>query len=170
MPQRSPDSSVTVSHVPVPRYRLLPAALDSLGGAILNDARGSLALAVALVASIALADYATGYEMRLAVLYLLPVLLASWAAGWIAGALIATLATLSWMLIFRSSHPYSHDVYYYWEAAVLLGTLTVFALILSRLRQALEHADERFVTVLEGLDAAVYVNELDSGKIGRAHV
>ncbi len=148
---------------PAPSSRLLPAALDACGGAVLNDPRRAVAAALGLVGLIALADYATGYEIRLAVLYLLPVFIASWGAGRIAGALIAALATLSWMVIFQSSHPYSHDFYYYWEAAVLLGTLTVFALILARLRRALENADERFVTVLEGLDAAVYVNELDSG-------
>jgi PAS domain-containing protein len=101
---------------------------------------------------------------RLAILYLLPVF-GYLECGRNAGMGIAVLATLSWLISFQSSHGYSHDLYYYWEGAILLGTLLAFALLLGRLRQALEHADQRFVTVLEGLDAAVYVNDMATGKI-----
>lgn len=130
---------------------------------MLNDPRGAVAVALGLVGLIALADYATGYAARLAVLYMLPVFIATWTAGWLSGTLIAALATLSWMVMFHSSNPYSNGFYYYWEGVVLLVTLQVFAFILGRLRRALKSADERFVTVLEQLDAAVYVNEMDSG-------
>ena len=148
---------------PLPSSQLLPAALDSIGGAILNDARAATVAAIALVALIALADYATGYEMRLALLYLLPVFVATWTAGPVTGVLIAVLAALLWMVAFQFSHPYSNLFYFFWEGTILCGTMTVFALILARLRRALEHADERFATVLEGVDAAVYVSEIDSG-------
>lgn len=141
---------------------LFPSALDSVGGPLLDNPRGALALSIGLVGAIALADYATGYEVRLTVLYLLPVFLATWAAGWISGTFIAVLTTLSWLVIFRSVHSYSQAIYY-WEGAIQFSTLIAFVAILARLRRALENADERFVTVLEGLDAAVYVNEIGSG-------
>jgi C4-dicarboxylate-specific signal transduction histidine kinase len=40
-----------------------------------------------------------------------------------------------------------------------------FALLLDRLKTALAHADERFVTVLARLDAAVYVADSESGAL-----
>jgi len=154
---------MSTSRTDIPSSRLLPAALDSVGGALINDARRAVLVAVGLVALIGLADYATGYAARLAILYLLPVCIVTWTAGWLAGALIATLATLSWILMFHSSNPYSVEHYYYWEGVILLGTLQGFAFILARLHRALENADARFVTVLEELDAAVYVSEMQSG-------
>ena len=150
---------------PLPSSRLLPAALDSIGGAILDDARAATVAAIALVALIALADYATGCEMRLAPLYLLPVFVATWAAGWVDGVLIAALATLSWMVMFRFGNPSNAAPHSYWEGLVLLGTLGACACILARLRRVLDGADERFVIVLEELDAAVYVDDPASGAI-----
>lgn len=146
-----------------PSSSSFPASLDSVSGAILDNPRTMIGLSTGLVVAIALADYETGYEVRLAVLYLLPVFMATWAAGRLSGTLIALFSTLSWLVIFRSSHPYSKAIYYYWEGAILFSTLMGFVLILARLRRALENADERFVTVLEGLDAAVYVSEMESG-------
>jgi len=154
-----------MSATPLPGSRLLPAALQSVGGHLLDDPRRALALAVGLVGLIALADYATGYAALLALLYLLPVFIAAWTAGRLAGASIATLATLSWMVMFHSVNPYSVALYFYWEGAVLFGTLQIFALVIARLRRALERADERFVTVLEELEAAVYVNDMDDGRM-----
>lgn len=140
-------------------------SLGSLFGNLQDYPGRATGAATVLVGAIALADYATGYELRLAVLYLLPVFLATWVAGWLSGAFIALLSSLSWLVIFRSSHPYSKAIYYYWEGAILFGTLLVFVMILARLRRALERADERFVTVLEGLDAGVYVSETDTGSM-----
>ncbi|HZQ71955.1 MAG TPA: hypothetical protein VFB08_03490, partial [Burkholderiales bacterium] len=56
-----------------------------------------------LVAAIAAADYATGYEIRLAVLYLIPIGIVTWQAGWQRGSAIAVLASLTWFLSFERS-------------------------------------------------------------------
>lgn len=137
--------------------------MPTLASLLLNYPRGAAALSILLVGSIAAADYATGYELRLAVLYLVPVFLATWSAGRLLGSMVAIASALSWLLMFRSSHPYSEPIYYYWEGVILCATLVAFAQILGRLRRALKNADERFATVLEGLDAAVYVHDIDSG-------
>ena len=143
------------------RHAPLPI-LEKLAKLLLADRRGALALAVGLVGLIALVDTATGFEVRLAVLYLVPVFLATWTSGRIAGLLIATLSVGTWVMVFETSHHYTDHLYYFWDAAVLMSTLTVFVFVLVRLRSALESADERFVTVLEGLDAAIYVNDRDA--------
>jgi PAS domain S-box-containing protein len=147
--------------LPQPRH---PAAslFDKVSKLLLADRRGAIALAVGLIGLIAIIDAATGFEVRLAVLYLIPVFLATWTSGRLAGLLIATVAVGTWIMVFETSHHYSDNLFYFWDAAVLMSTLTVFVFVLVRLRSALDRADERFVTVLEGLDAAIYVNDRDS--------
>ena len=41
----------------------------------------------------------------------------------------------------------------------------VFGFVISKLKNALSHADERFATVLEGLNAAVYVSDVETGEL-----
>src|SRR5262245_45196567 len=114
-----------------------------------------IAVSLALTALVALADYWTGYEIRLAILYLAPVALATWTLGPQAGAVIAAAATACWLATFESSHPYSHAVYLYWEGAVLCASLLITVWLLERLRVALERSDQRVMTVLEELESAV---------------
>ena len=126
---------------------------------------GLLAACFALVGLVAIADYLTGYEIRLAILYLVPIALATWKQGARAGILVAIAAVASWIVAFESSHPYAHPFYFYWEAAINGLSYGLMVLLLARLRTALERSDERFVTVLEGLDAAVAAEDAASGTL-----
>src|SRR4051812_27610912 len=125
----------------------------------------TLALSVAAVAGIAFADYATGYELRLAILYLVPIAAATWLVGGAAGAGMALASVGAWLLTFSSSHPYTHSFYFYWGGALDGGCFLIVVALLTRLRTALARSDERFVTVLENLDAAVYVEDDRTGEI-----
>jgi C4-dicarboxylate-specific signal transduction histidine kinase len=118
-----------------------------------------LAASFGLVAAIATLDHMTGYELRLAILYLVPIGFATWKLGAIAGTFVTAAATLSWILAFGTSHPYSHPFYFYWEGSLTGVSFLVIVVLLARLRQALARSDERFVTVLEGLEAAVDVED-----------
>ncbi len=122
-------------------------------------------LALVLIALVAVADYLTGYGVRLALLYLVPITLATWFGGLRMGVLVAITTVLTWVASFHSIHPYSHAVYYYWEGAVMIATFLTFVLLLDRLRAALARADERFLRVLEGLHAGVYVVDDRSGRV-----
>jgi len=115
-----------------------------------------------LVIVVAIADYLTGYEIRLAILHLIPIAIATWRLGTSAGLIVAIAAAISWTAVFESNHPYPDPFYFYWEAAIDVVSYVVFVLLLARLRTALERSDERFVTVLEGLDAAVAVEDAAS--------
>ncbi|HUL67390.1 MAG TPA: ATP-binding protein [Burkholderiaceae bacterium] len=145
-----------------PRTRIWAPKLERLGSVILTDRRGAIALAVGLVGLIAILDAATEFEIRLAVLYAIPVFLATWTAGRLAGVMVSVLAVATWLGIFQASHVYPEHLYFYWDGAVLLCTLLGFVLLVTRLRSALDSADQRFATVLEGLDAAIYVNDQDA--------
>ncbi len=132
----------------------------------LGDSPGAaLGLALILVALVATVDYATGYELRFAVLYLAPIALATWTGGRSAGILIVVIASLFWLLSFGSAHPYSGDFFFYWEGIAMLAVYLAFVLLLERLRLSLTRADQRFSQVLEELDSAVFVVDEDSRQI-----
>jgi PAS domain-containing protein len=119
-------------------------------------------LCLALIAAIAFGDYATSYELNLSILYLVPVMISTWILGRDGGITISILASAAWLISSTlEGHAYSHPFYHFWDAAIKFVTFALFAIIISELKIALSHADERFVTVLEGLDAAVYVTDLD---------
>lgn len=126
---------------------------------------GWFMLCIGLVLAVAFADYVTGYEVRLSVLYLAPVMIATWMLGLQCGIGMAALASVAWYVTFAGSNPFSNPIYFGWEALVHASTAVIFAVVTDRLRLALEHSDERFVTVLEGLDAAVYVADERSGEL-----
>ena len=122
-------------------------------------------VALVLVACIAALDYVTGYEVRLAVLYLLPIALATWTGGRRAGMLVVALASLCWLTSFRSSHGYSREIFFYWEGLVMFMVYVTIVWLLARLHRALKRADERFLRVLEELHAGVYVVDHDRRRI-----
>lgn len=124
-----------------------------------------LLIALGMVAMVAAADYVTGYEERLSILYMLPIALATWSGGMRSGALVALAGGACWFVSFRSNNIYTDSLFYYWEGVVLMVTFLIFVLLLARLRSALARADERFLRVLEGLYAGVYVAEESGGRV-----
>lgn len=130
----------------------------------LGPTQGSL-VAVGLILIVALADYATGYEVRLSILYLAPIALVAWTAGVSFGIAAATLSCALWLFSFRTQHFYLHPGFYFWEAAVMFFGFLAFALLIARLRRALGRADERFFSVLEEMHAAVYVVDVSRDQI-----
>ena len=125
----------------------------------------TFALSFGLVVLIAALDYATGYAWRFAILYLIPVALATWVGGARAGLFIAVLSSVSWLLSFQAIHPYNGNVPFYWEGISMLLINVTLALLLARLRQALSLADERFRRVLEEIHTAVYAIDEKSGQL-----
>ena len=124
-----------------------------------------IAVCVVMTAVVATADYLTGYEVSLSVLYLAPVFVATWRFGTLGGVAAAVIATMTWYGIFANAHLYPHPFYYGWEALIRISTGIVFAILIDRLKIALARSDQRFVTVLEGLKAAVYVADLETGEL-----
>lgn len=122
-------------------------------------------LALGLIALVAFADRATGYEIRLSFLYLLPVGIAAWIAGTSAGLGAAGLATLLWLASFGSEHYYSDPAYYVLEATEMLVGFAAFAWASARLARALRQADERLYRVLEEMHPSVYVADAARDRI-----
>jgi len=119
-----------------------------------------------LVGMIAVVDYLTGYELNLSILYLAAVCLATWMLGRTGGILFSLAAVAAWLVSdILTDHAYAHPFYRYWETIIRIITWLGFALLLDKLKTALARADERFVTVLARLDAAVYVADSASGEL-----
>jgi K+-sensing histidine kinase KdpD len=115
------------------------------------------ASAVILMLAIATIDKLTGHELRLLILYMIPVALVTWSAGRTWGLAMAAIAVVAWMVTFRATQPATDSLHFYWDGAVSLATLAVFAILIDRLHNALERSNARLFRVLEKLDSAVYV-------------
>jgi signal transduction histidine kinase len=126
-----------------------------------------LALCLTLLAAVAAVDYAT--DLNVSILYLAPVFIAAWTYGSRPGVLVALFgAAFLFLLIFVVLPDQTHAqgrIYLAWEVAIQFTTCVIFAFVIAKLKAALSHADERFATVLEGLDVAVYVSDAASGRL-----
>lgn len=123
-----------------------------------------IATVLGLVGLIAWADYATGYHISLLIAYLVPIFLATWMLGRLAGLLTACLAVGLWSVVFIPQH-LKFPFLFAWDAVIQFLVYVAFVVVLDRLKTALSHADERFAAVLEGLDALVYVFHPGDGRV-----
>ena len=138
----------------------LPAAGSDIFGEY--DKAVAFASSVLLLLAVSAIDKLTGFEIRLQVLYMIPVAIGTWTAGRLWGFALSAASVLVWVVMFHTSHNYSSNLYHYWDAGVWAASLAVFVLLLSRLREELEWSSHGLVAVLAELDAPVYV--LDAQK------
>jgi C4-dicarboxylate-specific signal transduction histidine kinase len=125
-----------------------------------------LAMCLVLVAVIGVADYQTGYEMNMAVVYLAPIFVVAWALGTHAAIVMSIICTTAWYLSMLNMHQnYTQPLLHVWDGAIHFAMFVIFGVVISRLKSALSNADERFAAVLEGLDAAVYVADDETGEV-----
>src|SRR5262245_20572134 len=136
MPSPTTPARVDSPHPPL-GLRLSSLALGLGRVRALQSRSAVLTLALALVLAVAAADYATGYEIRLAILQLIPIALVTWLVGSRWGLVLSAIAVAAWFIAFQSSHSYSHESYFYWEAAALVATYAGVVLPLARLGDAL---------------------------------
>ena len=113
-----------------------------IGSYILNqDRQRWLSLGVLSLLAIAAFDYMTGFRLHLAVLYVLPILMLTWAAGRLFGALLSVVVCSTWALVDITAGRYLENpkfLYWEWGASLLGFLLLVFGL--TALRKMLEDA------------------------------
>ncbi len=141
------------------------AALFSRPLRRLGEPRWAIIAAAGLLAAIAVADRASGYELRLTILNLIPIALVTWVAGRAWGFGCSALAAGVWLVSFRASHRYTDVFFHFWEGAATALTFVVFVVLLARLRGTLARSDSRFTTVLEQMQAAVCVEDPAAGAL-----
>ena len=125
-----------------------------------------LAICLALVALIGVIDYESGSEMDISMLYLAPIFMTAWALGTQPAIVMSIIAATAWFISVLYMHQtYSQPWLHIWDGTIQFAMFVVFGIVISKLKIALGHADERFATVLEGLDAAVYVSDAETGEV-----
>ena len=125
-----------------------------------------LAVCLALVTVIGVIDYFTGYEMNVTMLYLAPIFIAAWGLGTNAAIVMSIISMTAWFVSLLFEHQtYSQPLLHVWDGVIQFAMLVLFGFVISKLKNALSHADERFATVLEGLNAAVYVADAETNEL-----
>jgi len=97
----------------------------------------SIAISAPLLVVVGAADYLNGYEISLAPLYLVPILLVTWKAdmAWGITFVLASSAVPFLTGIF-AGHPYSRPLYFYLDVGNWLISFLAITIITSRLKQA----------------------------------
>ena len=109
---------------------------------LLDEPALVLGIAAAYAAGIASIDYLTNYELRFGVLYLPAVFLATWGAGRAAGIAIGLAFGAVWLATLFIKHPYDAAFPHLWEGGLHLLMYIAFALVIARLKEALELAEQ----------------------------
>jgi signal transduction histidine kinase len=97
-----------------------------------------------LVLAVGWADYWTGEELSISILYLVPICLCTWRAGRRRGLLVACASAATWLVADgAASQRQGHPLMPYWNAAVLLGFFGVVVYLLSALKASHESLEGR---------------------------
>lgn len=92
-----------------------------------------------VIAFIGVIDYLTGYEIELAIFYLIPITLLTWLAGRTSGELASFVSTLIIFLTdMMAGKVFSHPLILFWNTLAILGIFLVIVFALSSLKTSLE--------------------------------
>jgi two-component system cell cycle sensor histidine kinase/response regulator CckA len=121
-----------------------------------------VALGFALVLVSGIVDYFTGPDISLSILYLIPILLATWFVGKgtgfivsLASALTSFLADAIWTEI------YSHDFVFFWNVPLRLCLFFIVVILLSAFKELKENLEEE----VEGRSAALKAEIADRKRV-----
>ena len=81
-------------------------------------------------------DYATGYEVLVTLLYLIPIISASILIGRNWGIFFSVLCALTIGLINLSGHAYSSGIIAVWNGFMILGVFLVIAIVITGLKES----------------------------------
>lgn len=100
-------------------------------------------IALCMIALISVADYLTGSALAFSIFYLVPISLATWFVGKRAGIIAAALCAVAWLAtLVANGHAYSNTLVPIWNLIVGVGLFVCALVILSTLRDALDHERE----------------------------
>ena len=129
-----------------------------------------MALGLAIVALVGMIDHLTGPELFFSIFYLFPISLVTWLTGRWAGVTISIASGIAWLIAdFTAKHIYLNPSMPYWNMIVRLCTFLIITLILSELKEVLEHEKELARTdPLTGVINGRYFTTLAEMEINRA--
>ncbi len=99
----------------------------------------NLVIALALAALVGALDYATGRELAVSALYLIPVCWACWTAGRGAGFLLTGICSVIWLSAdLAAGYHYQYPAIPYWNALMLAALFVAVVYLLSAFQSAHE--------------------------------
>ncbi len=115
---------------------------SEIGSYFVNQHSGQwIALGVVLLLFVAAIDYATGFKLRLSVLYLVPLLVLTWVIGRLFGVLMSIVACTSWAYIETVGGRYiDTPALLYWDWGTVLFGYMVMVVGATELRKSLDDA------------------------------
>ncbi len=109
-------------------------------------------LGLSLAAFVGWVDFATGREISVSLLYLIPVVLTAWFVGRGMGIAVSSLCAAEGFLAEEAGFPsYSHFAIPYWNAAMMLGFYLAVTLLLVALKKSLSSEAELARKIQENL-------------------
>ena len=92
-----------------------------------------------IIVFVGVIDYLTGYEIELAIFYLIPIAFVTWFAGKRNGALISIVSTIIIFLAdMFAGKVFSHPLIGFWDTLATIGIFLIIVFSLSSLKNALE--------------------------------
>jgi diguanylate cyclase (GGDEF)-like protein len=128
--------------------------ISRISNSLFHTPKAILALvSFALVPFIGTLDYWTGYAMSFALFYLIPVSFAAWFIGRDSGIGISLASAVVWQISNKLAGEALSSPLILWNTGARLVVFAIFAILLHRLRVALEH--ERNLARTDSLTGAV---------------
>ena len=115
---------------------------SKIGSYFVNQHRGQwFALGLVLLLLVAAVDYATGFQLRMTELYLVPLLIMTWVLGRLFGVLMSIMACTSWAYIDAVSGRYiENPSLLYWDWGTGLLGFIIMVVAITELRNSLDDA------------------------------
>lgn len=99
------------------------------------------ALGLLLLLLVAAVDFATGFKLRLTIMYLVALLVLTWVIGRVFGVVLSVIACASWAYVDSLGGRYAaNPSMLYWDWGIVMFGFIVMVLALTELRNALDDA------------------------------
>lgn len=96
--------------------------------------------AAVLVAGIAIADLATGYQVSVGLMYVIPIALVAWYVSRLAGVAVAVTSALIWYAVSSlNAPPGVGGAILVWNGAIRSGLFILISILISSLKEAYDH-------------------------------
>jgi hypothetical protein len=120
----------------------------------------------AVLTTVAVFDYWTGYELLCHVFYFIPVAIAAWFGGKLPAWGMAVMAALVWTLVdIFDGHLYTEAYYRYWNTGMFFSSFALVGYLVDRLRTAIESArrlaDEKESALRELEESTIKLRRLE---------
>jgi len=122
-------------------------------------------MSIVLLASIALVDFLTGYELHFFIFYYIPVGLLAWRAGLRPALVMAAACAIVWFVVDAWLIRHTDVLFEVWNSGIRLAAFLILAVTLSRLRQAKDRLEHQNIQLRETL-ARVEATTVEAKRLG----